>query len=248
MDTMHFQDNHRKRMKWLLIVTAWATFALSSKILASILTEYAHYFPPDFNAEFLLGRQSYFFGSYGLAFYAHIITSPVALILGAWLMWTGRRHRKKTWHRRLGKTQGILILALVVPSGLVMSTRAISGPAAGLGFACLSIALLVSMLAAIREARKRNFARHELWATRCFILLCSPLLLRLINGAALVTQTQSPWIYQLSAWLSWLVPLAIFEWVRHLRRQPQSGLSAESTSHLLLAKPKQLNSTRTREF
>ncbi len=230
---MPHQDNHRNRMKWLLIVTAWATFALSSKILASILAQYRLYFPPDFHAEFLLGRQSYFFGSYGLAFYAHIIASPVALILGGWLMWTGRRHGKKTWHRRLGKGQGILIVAVVVPSGLVMATRAISGPAAGLGFACLSMALLVSMLATIWEAQKRNFARHELWAARCFILLCSPLLLRLINGAALVIQTPSPLTYQVSAWLSWLVPLAIFEWVRHLRRQPRSKPTSESPNAVL---------------
>ena len=32
-------------------------------------------------------------------------------------MWTGRQHGKKTWHRRLGKTQGILIVAVVVPLG-----------------------------------------------------------------------------------------------------------------------------------
>ena len=39
-------DTHQKRMKWLLLVAAWATIALLSKILGSILAEYAHYFPP----------------------------------------------------------------------------------------------------------------------------------------------------------------------------------------------------------
>lgn len=233
---MQPRDTHQNRMKWLLIVTAWATFALSSKILASILTEYVNYFPPDFNAEFLLGRRSYFFGSYALAFYAHIIISPVALILGAWLMWTGRRHGKKVWHRRLGKIQGVLIIAIVVPTGLVMSTRPMNGPVAGLGFASLSIALLISILVAIAAAKKRDFAQHEIWATRCFILLCSPLLLRLINGAALVTQTQSPLSYQLSAWLSWIVPLAIFESVRGFGSRTQSGPAGESNPDLLRAK------------
>lgn len=227
---------HQKRMKSLLIVTACATFALSSRILASILTEYTYYFPPNFDAEFLFGRQSYFFGNYALAFYVHIIVSPITLILGALLMWTGRRHGKKIWHRRLGKMQGILIIALVVPSGLVMSTRAISGPAAGLGFATLSIALLGSMLAAIAYARKRNFARHQLWATRCFVLLCSPLLLRLVNGAALITQTQSPWLYPMSAWLSWLLPWGIFESVRFFQTRAQNGPAGESNPDLLRAR------------
>ena len=70
---MHRHPTHQKRMKWLLFVAAWATFALGSKILASILAQYAHYFPPDFSTEFLLGRQSYFFGSYALAFYTHAL-------------------------------------------------------------------------------------------------------------------------------------------------------------------------------
>ena len=47
------RDTYQNRLKWLLIVTAWATFALSSKIFVSILTEYVNYFPPNFHADFL---------------------------------------------------------------------------------------------------------------------------------------------------------------------------------------------------
>jgi len=204
---MQQRDNHQNRLKWLLIAATWATFALSSRIFTSILAQYANYFPPNFDAEFLFGRQTYFFGSYCLAFYAHIIASPIAMILGGWLMWTGRQHGKKLchrksirkWHRRLGKTQGTIVIAIVVPTGLVMSTRAMNGPLAGLGFSALSMALMGSMLATIAHAKKRSFARHELWATRSFILLCSPLVLRLMTGATIITQTQSPLTYQMSA-------------------------------------------------
>ena len=233
---MRPRNEYQNRMKGLLIVAGWATFALSIKICASILAEYANYFPPNFDAEFLIGRQSYFWGHYWLAFYAHIITSPIAIFLGAWLMWTGRRRQSKRWHRRLGKMQSVLIIAIVVPTGLVMSTRAINGPAAGLGFATLSIALMVSMLAAIDQARKRNFARHKIWATRCFLMLCSPLVLRLMTATSLVTQTPSPLTYQISAWSSWMLPLGVFESVRYFQRRNKSGPAGESNPDLLRAK------------
>jgi hypothetical protein len=60
-------------------------------------------------------------------------------------------------------------------------------------------------------ARTKDFRLHRRWATRCFLLLASPLLLRLIAGAAIVTHMESDWFYRLNAWLSWLIPLTIYE-------------------------------------
>lgn len=44
-------------------------------------------------------------------------------------------------------------------------------------------------------------------AERCFLLLISPLILRLIAGAVIVMDVESELTYRLNAWLSWLVPL-----------------------------------------
>ena len=51
---------------------------------------------------------------------------------------------------------------------------------------------------------------------RTFILLCSAIVIRMIGGLATVAQFDALWLYPLSAWVSWLVPLAIFESIRLL--------------------------------
>ena len=210
-----------------LILGLWvAIFLLAGRVLVAIIAEYSNYFPPNFNSDFLLGRQSYFWGSYSTAFYAHIVISPIAIILAAMLMWTGRRPRSKFafLHRQLGKVQAVLIVGIVVPTGLVMSLSPIAGPIAGAGFATLSIALLVTIVVAVREVRRGNISQHQIWATRCFILLCSPLLLRLLTGVTIVTGLQSPLAYQMSAWFSWMVPLLGYEavcWVKRPRNRTE---------------------------
>jgi hypothetical protein len=42
------------------------------KVNLAVVWGYRNYFPPDFNSEFLRGRQDYFAGAYQWAFYAHI--------------------------------------------------------------------------------------------------------------------------------------------------------------------------------
>jgi len=46
---------------------------------------------------------------------------------------------------------------------------------------------------------------------RTFILLCSAVVLRMIGGLATVAHFDAEWLYPLSTWVSWLVPLLVFE-------------------------------------
>ena len=56
---------------------------LGLKVLLTILWEYRLYFPADFDATFLIGREKFFYGIYCWAFYAHIVTVPIAIVLGS---------------------------------------------------------------------------------------------------------------------------------------------------------------------
>ncbi|MEZ6119343.1 MAG: hypothetical protein R3C28_22630 [Pirellulaceae bacterium] len=49
---------------WLLVI----------KTVLVTWNSYADYFPPNFQADFLLGRQSTFFGLFAVAFYVHILS------------------------------------------------------------------------------------------------------------------------------------------------------------------------------
>jgi hypothetical protein len=58
--------------------------------------------------------------------------------------------------------------------------------------------------------------------SRTFVLLCSAVVIRMIGGLATIAQFDAAWLYPVSTWASWLVPLAIFESIQlpELRDQP----------------------------
>ena len=67
-------------------VLAYAAALLVMKVTVGIVLNYGSYFPPDFSSDFLLGRESYFFGNYRWAFYAHIVVGPLTLLAGLFLV------------------------------------------------------------------------------------------------------------------------------------------------------------------
>lgn len=189
-----------------------AVSLLLIRVLLGILLEYRWYFPADFDASaFLSGRRYTFSGIYPTFFYVHILSGPAALILGGFLILSGGQPRLRRWHRWSGRALLVIVLTLLTPSGLVMAWHAYAGPPAVAGFGLLSLATAATATMAAYHARRRRFELHRRWAQRCFVLLISPLILRLMSGTAIVLNIESLWTYRLIAWLSWLVPLIAFE-------------------------------------
>lgn len=221
--------NESRRFR-LLRRTALAIAAiLFLKVFAETVYEYRWYFPVNFDeSHFLIGRRGTFFGTYRAAFFAHIISGPVVIVLGSILMLIGGRRRFAKIHRTLGRLQMLLVIGVVVPSGFIMALQAYTGAIAASGFAAHAIATGITAFLAIHHALKRRFPLHQRWATRCFILLCSPLLLRVISGATIVMQVDSDWTYRLTAWVSWLLPLGVYEW---WWRRRSSALPAAGQPH-----------------
>ena len=214
----------------------FAVMLLMTNVLVRILYEYRYYFPPDFHlSAFLTGRQSSFHGLYRVAFYTHIVVGPLALIIGAGLLRTGLCRTHRRIHQWMGRVQAFLVLVLIVPSGLVMATHAFAGPVAGVGFALLALVTAGCVSVSVYHARRGELVIHRRWASRLLILLCSPLILRLITGATIVTQTDAPWIYPLNAWISWLIPLIAYEiWWRYDRlRRTEVVLNPVATKSIV---------------
>lgn len=203
------------------------------RVTLSVVLKYVDYFPPNFDSDFLQGRQAYFRGIYQWAFYPHLVAGPVSLILGLILVSDRFRQRLPRWHRLLGRIQAGVVLLVVAPSGLAMAFRAEAGPAAGLGFAMLAVVTGVSVVAGWRAAVARRFADHRRWMWRCYLALCSTVVLRLIAGAATVTGLDVWWLDVFAAWGSWLIPLTVFELMgvgRRILQRHSGGLEISKLS------------------
>ena len=210
---MNWIEDWKKSYK-IRRIACWLIVILFARVLILIVAEYHSYFPADFDSAFLTGRREFFDGIYSVAFYAHIISGPLTLVMVFFLLISGASGRWMRVHRQTGLVMVWLVVLVMAPSGLVMATHAYTGAIAGWGFALLSLVTSFSALATKRHALAGNSSCHRVWATRLFICMCSPLLLRLISGVVIVLQQESELTYRLSAWCSWIFPLAFYEFWR----------------------------------
>ncbi|MCA9206864.1 MAG: DUF2306 domain-containing protein [Planctomycetales bacterium] len=211
-----FAATRHRQLNRLNKLALFALGLLAFKTFAAVLWEYRWYFPPDFESSaFLVGRKTSFVGPYRVAFYVHLVSGPVTLILAAVLVFTGSAMRGRRslgrLHRAAGRWQVVVVLFALAPSGLIMSRQALAGPVAGVGFASLAILTALYAAMAWRRAAQRRHSAHRHWALGCTVLLVSPLLLRIVGGVFVTLQIESPWSYRINAWLSWLIPLFVYE-------------------------------------
>ena len=187
------------------------------KIVVITWVSYRDYMPPNFQSDFLAGREGHFFETYQWAFFPHIVAGPISLLLGLVLMSDRLRAKSPVWHRRLGKIQVANVLLVVAPSGFWMAWYAAMGPIAAGGFASLALATGATVALGWRSAMQRRFDAHRRWMSRCFVLLSSAVVIRVNGGIGLAAGIDSDWFYVQIAWTSWLVPLGIYELIQ-LRR------------------------------
>ena len=192
-------------------VIPWLACLVICRVIVLVVSNYVNYFPPNFGVEFLRGREDYFFGSYQWAFYLHILTGPISLILGMILLSETVRRKFRRWHRWLGRVQAVNVLFLVAPSGLWMSAYVDSFRLTGMAFATQSFVTGLTIAMGWRAAVKRQFQEHRRWMIRNFLLLSSAVVLRLVFGTASLFQYEEYWLFPAVAWGSWVLPLLIFE-------------------------------------
>lgn len=200
----------------LLRVLTVLAVLLICKVTLSVAIGYRNYFPPNFQSDFLQGREAHFWGPYAWAFYTHLVSGPASLLLGTILVSDRFRASAPTWHRRVGRLQLACVLLLLAPSGLWMAWYAATGAVAALGLGSLAIVTAASAGLGWRAVVERRFSDHRRWMWRTYMLLCSAIVIRMIGGLATISGFDALWLYPLSAWGSWLVPLLVFESVQLL--------------------------------
>jgi uncharacterized membrane protein len=187
------------------------------RVLAAILVNYTDYLPPNFQSLFLQGREESFAGLYTVAFYVHIGIGPLTLVNAIVLLSETVRRRVLPLHRWLGRMQVVMIVTMLTPSSLVMATEAFGGWAAGSSFVVLAIFTAGCSVAGVVEARRRRIAEHRRWMHRTAVLLGSAIVLRLMAALLAWWDVDPVTVYVVTAWASWLVPMATWEAITRRR-------------------------------
>lgn len=168
------------------------------------------YYTPDFTSGFLIGKENLFNSPYKYAFYTHIIASPIALLIGIIQLIPKRKNNKA--HRHLGRIYTFLILFFIATSGVIMSFFAFGGALSISSFLLLSILLFLFTYKGYKAAISGKTFLHKINMTRSFLLLLSAITLRILSY---IFNHYYNWhgetAYNVTAWLSWLPILLIYE-------------------------------------
>jgi len=148
----------------------------------------------------------------------HVGFSAVALAVGPLQFFPGLRRRARL-HRALGYVYfGSVVIGGL--SGLATAFIAYGGLVSRAGFGLLALAWLTSAAAALAAIRRRDFAGHEVWVTRCFALTYAAVTLRIYLGLFFAAGLDFDAFYPVVAWLCWVPNLLVVDW---LGVRPRTG-------------------------
>lgn len=164
------------------------------------------YFQPDFNQGFLYDKIDIWDAFYKYALFAHVVSTPLLVILSSILIGIGFPSKQPKTHRQLGKTSAILVYSLFIPSSLVMSFYSFGGWKGICAFLLLTILTGLFFSKALQEIKKQEIIAHQRWMTRFFILLLSGIHLRLLMFLFQSTLTfDNYWIFSFVSWFPFLI-------------------------------------------
>lgn len=145
------------------------------------------------------------------AFYIHIVTGSIVLILGVFQLSKKIRGRYTAWHRAAGRVYIFVILFLTAPSGFVMALYANGGLAAGIAFALLAVLWWFFSWKGFQSARQKRWVAHRAFMMRSYALTFAAVTLRLYSFFFALAGYRGEFIYILVAWLSWVPSLIVME-------------------------------------
>lgn len=189
---------------WLLVI---GFFTL---LMARIVAPYTS---GRLDIDFLLSKQHIIYKPhYRTAFYLHIFPALLVLAAGLTQFSAGILRHTPAVHRWVGRAYAFSIVFVCGPAGFVMAWYANGGWIPKSSFLILSVLWWTCTLIAWRAARRGALREHRVWMMRSYALTLSAVTLRLMQYFLAVCSTLDPdFCYQLVAWPSWIINLAIAE-------------------------------------
>ena len=166
-----------------------------------------HYFQSD--AAGILKRKEIANSSWFLfTFRLHIFLGLVAIFIGPFQFIKKIRNTYKTSHKVIGYVYTASVLSSGL-AGLIIAQFAMGGWITAIGFSVLSIAWLFTTIMAINSIRCGKVLSHKKWMFLSYGLTFAAITQRTLLLIPLLTEVPFMSIYQLSAWLPWLLNLSI---------------------------------------
>jgi hypothetical protein len=198
------------RLRHILTAIGYLALGYFTWLMLLITLQYV---PVRYDVAFLLVKEAAIAHThYKVAFFSHVYTSILVLILGATQLSSTIRRRFPAMHRRVGKGYVVLILLVASPSGLLMALYANGGAATQLSFALQAVLWFTFTLMALIHVKRGNWISHRNFMWRSYALTLSAISLRLFKWIIVSTLAWPPMdTYRLVAWLGWMVNLAVVE-------------------------------------
>lgn len=166
-----------------------------------------------------------------IAFYIHIASAGLALLIGGFQFSRTLRRRAPRLHRWIGRTYVVAVLVGGV-SAFVMSFFSSVALLGLFGFGTLALLWIWTTYRGYRSARDGDFAAHQAWMIRSYALTYAAPTLRIWLLVLLVVQlpfgvdpaTAAVNAYAPVPFLCWLPNIVIAEFIVHRRGLPSLAL------------------------
>jgi hypothetical protein len=179
------------------------------------------------NVDFLRTKQGVIhLAHWRVAFYVHVVSSILVLLLGIFQFLPGVLRKMPAWHRSAGKVYVALVIGISGPGGLVMAFYANGGWPARISFILTAFLWMLFTGMAFIKVRSREFEKHEAFMIRSFALTLSAITLRcyaFILPSIIILHPREE--YTLIAWLSWIPNLLLAEWIIRKKKKPAPAIS-----------------------
>jgi uncharacterized membrane protein len=204
-------------LRWVASSFGILLLVFFTYLMARIVWQYRH---GDTDIDFLLSKQHIIhLWHYKAAFYLHIFPALLVLAAGITQFSDGILRKIPALHRWTGRVYGWSILAVCGPAGFVMALYSNGGWVARTSFITLSILWWITTWKGWQAIRQGQRQQHRVWMLRSYALTFSAVTLRVMQFL-LATQTslEVDTAYQIVAWPSWVLNLALVEgWLRYRR-------------------------------
>lgn len=159
--------------------------------------------------------------------WTHLTGGALAIVLGPLQFLTRWPRAYPRLHRWLGRTYLVgMLVASAGATGLIATSAAPFEIRSA--FAATALAWLTTALTALVAIRRGRVRPHRRWMTRNYLVTLSPIVFRVLLQAQIAMElAPSPATIAVMLWLSWLLPLLIFEGTYRIAGRMRGAASAQ---------------------